>query len=193
VFEQTELLERREAEYRHQIALLQRDKDREIAQAKLDAQRAIKKQQEIEMSLREREMQIAYLLHRCSFLDQAASYAPLLENLAECLKAAFASPPPKVQPVKPTQYYLSNGGGGGENGAAAEEVKIATPKATNEKQMAAAMVAVNQTNASPQGLGTMSHKPAGVMTPQQQRVIHTKVDVGNQALVMIPSSRKANN
>ena len=38
---------------------------------------------------------------RCSYLDEAASYAPLLDQLSSTLKNAFASTPPKVQSVKP--------------------------------------------------------------------------------------------
>jgi hypothetical protein len=40
-------------------------------------------------------------LFRCSYLDEAASYAPLLDQLSSTLKNAFASTPPKVQSVKP--------------------------------------------------------------------------------------------
>jgi hypothetical protein len=60
--------------------------------------------------LKDRDVQIAFMLHRsapwrihvsihvcrCSYLDEAASYAPLLDQLSNTLKHAFASTPPKL-------------------------------------------------------------------------------------------------
>ena len=57
--------------------------------------------------LNERDVQIAFMLHRlacskcecycrCSFLDEAASYAPLLDQLSNTLKTAFTSVAPKA-------------------------------------------------------------------------------------------------
>ena len=47
-------------------------------------------------------------IYRCSYLDEAASYAPLLDQLSNCLKSAFASPPPKIQTVKPSIKPVSS-------------------------------------------------------------------------------------
>lgn len=43
---------------------------------------------------------------RCSYLDEAASYVPLLDQLSQCLKSSLAAPPPKVQTVKPTRTTI---------------------------------------------------------------------------------------
>jgi len=48
------------------------------------------------------------LSFRCSFLDEAASYAPLLDQLSNCLKNACAAPPPKINTVKPISKMTSN-------------------------------------------------------------------------------------
>jgi len=63
----------------------------------------------LEGMLKERDVQIAYLFHRCSYLDEAASYVPLLDQLSQCLKSSIAAPPPKVQTVKAIRNSVSTG------------------------------------------------------------------------------------
>ncbi|KRY50888.1 hypothetical protein T03_8049, partial [Trichinella britovi] len=101
--EQAELLERREIEHEIQYKQLQQRKENEISFHRKDMEKLEQRCKQLEATLHERDVQMAYLLHRCSFLDEAASYAPLIEQLVHCLKGSLAAPPPKVQTVKPTK------------------------------------------------------------------------------------------
>ena len=80
-------------------------KEAEMAQVLFDLKKERQETQKLLAAVREREVQIAYLLSRCSYLDEAASYAPLLDQLSQCLKSAFQSPPPKIQTV--SQKYCA--------------------------------------------------------------------------------------
>jgi len=103
VREQTELMERRDQQFAARYNQMKHEKDAVIANMQLEMRKIEEKYGNLEKSIREKDVNLAYLLHRCSYLDEAASYAPLLDQLSNCLKNAFAAPPPKVQTVKPTR------------------------------------------------------------------------------------------
>ncbi|KFD69051.1 hypothetical protein M514_11563, partial [Trichuris suis] len=103
VREQSELLDRRDIEHRDQLKRIRITQEAEKASYYRQYEKMEQRCQQLETLLREKDVQIAYLMHRCSFLDEAASYAPLIEQLAQCLKTSLAAPPPKVHPVRPTK------------------------------------------------------------------------------------------
>jgi len=109
VNEQTELMNRRDSEHAARFKNMERQKDLEMAALQQDIVKMKERCRQLEGFLRERDVQIAYMFHRCSYLDEAASYVPLLDQLSQCLKSSLASPPPKIQPVKPTRTSTTSG------------------------------------------------------------------------------------
>ncbi|CDW54589.1 hypothetical protein TTRE_0000285901 [Trichuris trichiura] len=103
VREQSELMDRRDLEHRDQLKRVRITQEAEKATYYRQYEKMEQRCQQLETLLREKDVQIAYLMHRCSYLDEAASYAPLIEQLAQCLKTSLAAPPPKVHPVRPTK------------------------------------------------------------------------------------------
>jgi len=102
--EQAELLDLREEEYQSRQRILKRSKDEEIAALKQEMAKMQQRCGHLESIVKERDCQIAFLMHRCSFLDEAASYVPLLDGLTNCLKGAYSiAPVAKVHSVKPTR------------------------------------------------------------------------------------------
>uniref|UniRef100_A0A5S6R246 RAB6-interacting golgin n=1 Tax=Trichuris muris TaxID=70415 RepID=A0A5S6R246_TRIMR len=101
--EQSELLDRRDIEQRDQLKRIRIAQEAEKATYYIQYEKLEHRCEQLETLLREKEVQIAYLMHRCSFLDEAASYVPLIDQLAQCLKMSLAAPPPKVHPVRPTK------------------------------------------------------------------------------------------
>jgi len=95
--EQAELMGIREEEHEARFQQMERQKESEIASLQQDLAEMEQRTRQLEGSLKERDDQIAYLLHRCSFLDEAASYAPLLDQLSQCLKGSLNVSPPKTQ------------------------------------------------------------------------------------------------
>uniref|UniRef100_A0A915JSU2 Uncharacterized protein n=1 Tax=Romanomermis culicivorax TaxID=13658 RepID=A0A915JSU2_ROMCU len=114
--EQTELLARRDQQHTANFRRLEHEKNLALSALQFDLRRSEERCSNLEKIIKEKDMNMAFLLHRCSYLDEAASYAPVLEQLTLCLTNAFSAQPPKVNTVKPTTRMTAIDGNGGATG-----------------------------------------------------------------------------
>lgn len=120
--EQTDVMYQREMEQAVRFENMEKQKDSEITSLQREIAEMKQRCRHLEGSLKERDDQIAYLLHRCDFflenwrlenflknttlfplflntffrcklLDEAASYAPLLDQLSQVLKTSLVVSP----------------------------------------------------------------------------------------------------